>query len=220
MPTTYSTGNKTKQTILTVSRQLFYSKGFLATTYDDISQTANVNRALIPYHFTSKELLGQAVYQQITTEFQENLEQYLDMEELSPDFVAVIRILASYRLYENPQYASFVEQLQEQSKSSFFSSEYERRLLEALSKKSKAGREVPVSILCQLSIGIRTEILHMICTGSSDINTLAELYLHLLMEYAGYSKAKTTELIEAAGQLLDLFSLELTQDFTTVITYR
>lgn len=58
MSTTYQTGNATKSKILTQSKLLFHQKGYAATTYTDISTSANVNRALIPYHFRANQSLG------------------------------------------------------------------------------------------------------------------------------------------------------------------
>ena len=57
MATTYTVGDKTKSNIINESRKLFYKKGYTETTYTDISKAADVNRALIPYHFKNKELL-------------------------------------------------------------------------------------------------------------------------------------------------------------------
>lgn len=54
----YAVGKETQKKIWKAGRKLFYEKGLDATTYDDISKAAGINRALIPYYFKTKHQLG------------------------------------------------------------------------------------------------------------------------------------------------------------------
>lgn len=47
----------TKQKIMRAARHMFLTKGFEATTHEDIATTGGVNKALINYYFHSKENL-------------------------------------------------------------------------------------------------------------------------------------------------------------------
>ena len=99
MSTTYQTGNATKSKILTLSKLLFHQKGYAATTYTDISASANVNRALIPYHFQSKPILGKAVFQEILSQTHTKLDTILDMSQFSADFAGMLHLMSFYYLY-------------------------------------------------------------------------------------------------------------------------
>lgn len=63
----YENGLETRETIIRVCSNLFYDKGYNATTYDLICQKAHVNRGSIYYHFKSKEeilnlIVGDKIY--------------------------------------------------------------------------------------------------------------------------------------------------------------
>ena len=58
-----------KQKILEVSRDLFYRRGYLATSVDDILADARVSKSNFYYHFKSKEDLGYAILDEIVAAF-------------------------------------------------------------------------------------------------------------------------------------------------------
>lgn len=53
----YENGEATRQAIINTCKQLFYEKGFNATSYSDICELAHVNRGTIYYHFDNKEMI-------------------------------------------------------------------------------------------------------------------------------------------------------------------
>lgn len=59
----YKNGSETRALIIRTCQELFYEKGFSATTYSDICVAAHVNRGLISYYFGSKETLKSIVFQ-------------------------------------------------------------------------------------------------------------------------------------------------------------
>ena len=81
MANTYLAGEQTKRNILRESKKLFYKKGYTETTYNDISAVAKVNRALIPYHFKNKQILGLEIYNQIIAEFYELIDKKVKQEK-------------------------------------------------------------------------------------------------------------------------------------------
>ncbi len=77
-----ATGSKHK--ILEVSRDLFYRRGYLATSVDDILAEAKVSKSNFYYHFKSKEDLGIAVLDHRRAEFEAALASTLCNDALSP----------------------------------------------------------------------------------------------------------------------------------------
>lgn len=57
--------SQTAVSIFNAAYDLFQNKGFRAVTMRDIAAAANVNPALIPYYYSSKDRLGNAVYMKL-----------------------------------------------------------------------------------------------------------------------------------------------------------
>jgi AcrR family transcriptional regulator len=68
-------GDKTRKRILVVAERLFSSKGFDATSVDQIARTAGVNKALIYYHFKNKADLVLKMFESIIDEVSAHTEQ-------------------------------------------------------------------------------------------------------------------------------------------------
>ncbi len=57
-------GEKTKKKILVVAEKIFSAKGYDATSIQDISKAAGVNKALIYYHFKNKQDIIDSLFSQ------------------------------------------------------------------------------------------------------------------------------------------------------------
>lgn len=67
----YENGLETRSKILAVAKDLFWSKGYDATGYRDISAANGWSPGLIHYHFKQKQILGYAVYVDIVKDVDE-----------------------------------------------------------------------------------------------------------------------------------------------------
>lgn len=71
----------TKEVILKKSLELFATKGYFNTSMDDISKAVEIKKASLYFHFTGKESIFQAVFNDILEEytiFLDSLTQYDD----------------------------------------------------------------------------------------------------------------------------------------------
>lgn len=222
MPNTYLVGEQTKRRIFKESRKLFLKKGFFETTYDEISTAAKVNRALIPYHFKNKQILGLEIYNELMEEFAASLNLILDTAQFSPELTGVLHTIAYYRLLANPRYCRFVFQLLSDENFSISLSENQNLIAGCLGNKASRFDAAELADICQMGIGIEKEIIRMIYTrkGDTDIDRLVRMKLHMLLSYVGYSKKKIDELADAAITLLDLLSFQIKSNFTIEITYK
>ena len=59
---------QTEKLIKDTAKEIFFQKGHLNATTQEIADAAGVNRALIHYYFRSRELLLEAVFQEAVTE--------------------------------------------------------------------------------------------------------------------------------------------------------
>lgn len=222
MSNTYLTGEQTKRKIFKESKKLFYKKGFTETTYADISSAAKVNRALIPYHFKNKQVLGQEVYCKVVEEFKNAIDGILDISQFTPDFTTILHIVTYYRLLEtNTRFSRFVFQLLSDETTPVFTRDSEKELLLNLGSRFARFSDTELDILAQMDIGIKKELIRMLCLSENGVTAdrIAGTHIHMLMSYAGYSAKKNDELIQAAFEVADLLSFHVKSGFTIEIKY-
>lgn len=215
MANTYLVGEQTKRKIFKESKKLFYKKGFDETTYDDISTAAKVNRALIPYYFKNKQILGQAIFSKITEDFTENLNHVLDIYKYPQDFINIIHTFAYYRLLNNKKYAKFAFQVQADESFSNQMVTSEKNFIIGFGSKASRFSENELDIIAKMDFGIEKEIVRMIylSNGSLDIDEIVRIEIHMIMGYAGYSKKKIDELLDLAIEVLSPFSFHMKNGF-------
>lgn len=220
MSTTYPVGNETKHKILTQSKLLFHQKGYAATTYTDISTSANVNRALIPYHFQSKPILGKAVFQEILTQTHMKLDTILDMSQFSADFAGMLHLMSFYYLLQDNIFATFCTQVLADDHTILFNFETEQAELLSLSKKLSSISSEELHILTLMHIGIKEQMIqYLMFHPEMNVSAIAKMHLALLLSYIGQSRKKCDELIDAACEVLDMLSFQIDDSFTVSISF-
>lgn len=219
MATTYNAGNLTKEKIINVTKNLLYKQGFTKTTYDDISNAAGINRALIPYHFKSKQMLGETIYSEIISNFLERFDSILDIIEFSPDFISILHITAYYQLLMDEHFAQFVNELQADKDFSSFMQKSEALLLDGLLNKNTRLSDSEITILLSSAIGMKKELFYLVSTIGIDVNEAAKLQLYMLLSYTGYSKKKIEDLYDSAMQVINMLQFKITKDFQIKISY-
>src|SRR5208283_1679708 len=79
-PTTQEPGFETRRKLMNAAERLFADRGFAGVSVRDITDTANVNSALVGYHFRGKLGLLSAIYRQhaeaLTTERLRRLSEF------------------------------------------------------------------------------------------------------------------------------------------------
>ncbi len=222
MSNTYLAGEQTKRNILRESKKLFYKKGYTETTYSDISTVAKVNRALIPYHFKNKQILGLEIYHLIMDEFYELIDNLLDTSQFDKDFVSILHTVAYYRLLaSNTHFLQFLSELQADENAILFDTELEKEWITNLGSKFASLDETELNILTQMNIGIKKENIILLSTSAkeTDADTISKMHLHMLMRYAGYTAKKTDELIAAATEIANLLNFQIKNGFVIELKY-
>lgn len=83
--------SKTKETIKSAAKNLFFKKGNIHATTQDIADEAGVNRALIHYYFSSREQLFEVIlndaYQNITRRLHKAISSDSSFKEKIENFV-------------------------------------------------------------------------------------------------------------------------------------
>lgn len=88
--------SQTAASIFNAAYDLFQQKGYKSVTMRDIGTAANVNPALIPYYYTSKDKLGNAVYMRLADNAFEHFFSYpLPKEMRSAEKMYIYTIFAT-----------------------------------------------------------------------------------------------------------------------------
>src|SRR5215475_14523849 len=66
---------KTRAAIVKAAKQIFGTRGFAAATMDDIAAGARVAKGAVYHHFTTKETLFEAVFEQVSLELVSELDR-------------------------------------------------------------------------------------------------------------------------------------------------
>ncbi len=100
----YSAGKETRKIILDSCRELFYEKGYEATTYDDICAHAHVNRGSIHYHFKSKDAIRKLIAYDAVIGNNQVIEKYLPESKYH---LLLASSLFYYKYLKDPKYRRF-----------------------------------------------------------------------------------------------------------------
>ncbi|WP_415401292.1 TetR/AcrR family transcriptional regulator [Tateyamaria sp. SN3-11] len=94
----------TREKIVTSADQLFYERGFEATSFADVAQVVGISRGNFYYHFKTKDEILDAVIERRIKDRHDMLEGWVDSDQTPKDCVAsFIRIL----LMNNKKIRSF-----------------------------------------------------------------------------------------------------------------
>ncbi len=102
------TASNTRDQILQAARQVFLEKGYANSRMQEIADTAQINKGLLHYYFTTKDNLFRAVFQDTLHEFIPTLRDILDSRQGIRAKVA--QLISSYMnlMLENPHLPSFI----------------------------------------------------------------------------------------------------------------
>lgn len=85
----YENGLDTKDHILQAAKELFYRKGYVGTTFKEISLLSKVNQGLIVYHFQNKASLANAVFRDYIKQSTRDIDrEFSETDELTRDFLS------------------------------------------------------------------------------------------------------------------------------------
>ena len=194
-----------------------YKYGLDKTTYDDISEAAGINRALIPYYFKTKSDMGREIYHQIYKEFLDMLYELILNDVKSEIIQITAETLAYYRLFQHWQFVRLAQKV-------IFDGEYydnvvksERKFIQVYMKFREDSKysEDELEIFSRFDYGIECEIAHMAADAGGRIDTdkLFAIELEMLLQHIGYQREEVIDMIEQAQRLLEPYETVIGSDF-------
>lgn len=106
MKKTYSVGELTKQKIFQTAKELFYEKGYVGTSFEEIANRLDINKGLIAYHFKNKYMLANQIYYDIEKDLHACIYEKISTE--GPALICIFNLYAFHLLLcENRNYCRF-----------------------------------------------------------------------------------------------------------------
>lgn len=110
----YRAGDETKEKVLLAAKSLFYEKGFKTTSCVDIAKYADINVALISYHFKNKLNLGVEVFNDFAVEIKNIV--FNKIIKAGYSYEQIVGIAVQKRVYDdlyktNLPYNRFINEL-------------------------------------------------------------------------------------------------------------
>ena len=213
----YATGNKTRNRILAESRKLFYKKGLKDTTYDDISSSLAINRALIPYYFDSKYELGWEVYSMVIDEFMEKIDTHVlkDAGVEQGMLFDTARVFAYYRFFQNAKFAKFAAQIFENESYITQTVNLEQKFISGYAQSKRKCSEEEIHRLAHMDYGMEREVIRLANQRKGELDTDAffNIELRLLLLYCGYTDKQIREVAEESLQVLSQYEVTIRSGF-------
>lgn len=212
----YPAGDRTRDKIFQAAVKLFFEKGFVATTYDDIAKEAEVNRALLIYHFENKKKLGLLVWERFNTNYYEAINEVLESHaKEEPERFVAVSMFAFYRLFRYENLTRFLMEIQSESnfRENLISSE--RDFFMKIKGRRIEMDESTFHILMHMDYGIEREVVRMAYFHKKpeEIDKMAEIEFCMIMGELGYSYREVEKMVKETKEILGQYTIALKDNF-------
>lgn len=202
-------GQKTKETILKNSRNLFYEYGYVNTTLRMIAEKSNTNLGLFQYHFKGKRDIARQVYTDIRETFEVRLlEHETDISELDMFFLS-----SSIEIYLCCHCENFARFFSEYLSEATFDDGRFRHILsfyQLYGNKNNAAFDA----VCVTAIKPALVNYAIATKDSIKVDELARFYLMQQLHYMNLDET----LADSYLAILDKYYINLAANFTPVFT--
>lgn len=217
--------NETKQHIFDSAKSLFYEKGYYNTSIGNISEAANVNRALVSYYFQSKGNLALQVVNQFNATITEKFSQKLYQENKVVNplvmFAAETRAFNSFRRL-NENYRRFMKEISLENilisgdrwigRTSMGKSIYDY-LEEAYDVKlNKVEKQIYQNSLSSIISGLI--IVHSEGQIDCSHEYIAEKECEMYLKIVGLEKNEIYRILQESKEVYDSIEIKMEKNFT------
>lgn len=206
-------GNETRESILKVSRSLFYNYGYKATTSRMITGQANTNLGLLNYYFHGKEELATIIYVDVRNSF-ESMFLACEPQTTQLDLFFISSALELRLCLECLPFGRFYDEI-------ILSPSLHQKLLNfdeaRIAEYGTAGSYEEYPMLAAISIAsIKPALVdHALHSGNAlPTQRYLSYYLEQQLHYFGFSKEKAAEY----QNILAGYYINVAANFTPVLT--
>jgi AcrR family transcriptional regulator len=106
----YANGQKTRENIINVCKDLFFKKGYKDTLFSEICATAQVNSGSVSYHFKEKSAIAKTIYAEMMMKISQRIKElFHDEDELTILLLAIC--IHHWLLFHDSAYRRFSVQI-------------------------------------------------------------------------------------------------------------
>lgn len=98
----------TREQILKAARKVFLEKGYAGSRMQEIAKTAQINKGLLHYYFTTKDNLFRAVFEEAFQAFIPQLQEIIESDQPIREKIALLIHSYMRLLLENPHLPAFI----------------------------------------------------------------------------------------------------------------
>lgn len=217
----YSVGITTQTKIISCCKTLFYQKGVLKTSYEEICAAADINRGLIPYYFQSKNNIAAIIFR----EFIKNGDQLI-CDACGED--ENLRFIATNALYydlekRDPNFCRFYHEIEANAFWSDITLEMQDHVINKLIdfNRLEIAQDARRTIACMCE-GVEKELVHGIASGflTEDAWSIAARDSVFFFGALGMEQGMIRRYLEAGRGFYDKFCLYCGPDFSVTLRNR
>ena len=203
--------------ILQTAKKLFYEKGYIHTTFADISSELNITKGLISYYFDSKSNLADMVYHDFIVENQSRISMkfYTALKDdfhYNPRVITVVSNLSTYTMFEHDENARrfFVEFLHSEFCHSVLNGDYSLWDMYKHKDKGKFTDETYLTMLGYASRGAAGIIQVAYFMGKLDISfeQFCNYSIRLKFQIEGLQEDKIEEIVSEGKSIFETIKLD------------
>ncbi|NTW71270.1 MAG: TetR/AcrR family transcriptional regulator [Eubacteriaceae bacterium] len=217
---TYKKSDDTKQKLLRSAKTLFYEKGYFNTSIKDISESAGVNRALISYHFGSKEGLAVEISNELTRKILKEISKRIKMLDNSVDTLVLIALqFRQFALFRknNANYRRFMVELAKENVLVLGEKHIGFELVDIIKEEYQLDLSEADKRLAHFSItGIISSIMIVHDMGLIDCTNeyASEKEVEMLLKILDFDKALIKQVIEESRKLSEKINIRVGKNFS------
>lgn len=219
---TYKKSDDTKQKLLRSAKALFYEKGYFNTSIKDISESAGVNRALISYHFGSKEGLAVEISNELTRKILKEISKKIKMLDNPVDTLVLIALqFKQFALFRknNANYRRFMVELARENVLVLGEKHIGFELVNAIQKEYDLDISEADKRLAHFSItGIISSIMIVHDMGLIDCTNeyASEKEVEMLLKILDFDKMVIRQVIDESRKLSEKINIRIGKNFSIV----
>lgn len=217
----YSVGITTQTKIVDCCKTLFYQKGVMQTSYEEICAAADINRGLIPYHFKSKNNIATMIFR----EFIENGDRLI-CDVCGED--ENLRFIATNALYydlekRDPNFCRFYNEIESNAFWSDVTLEMQYYIMNKLIDYNglEIAQEARRTIACMCE-GVEQALVHGIASGFlvEDAWSIAARDSMFFFGALGMEQGKIQQYLEMGRNFYNKYCLYCGPDFSVTLRNR
>lgn len=215
-------GEKKKALILNTCKKLFYEKGYIATTYEDICKAADVPPGSITYHFTSKRNIAAEILSEYELKVRTMMSILTDGKYDSLTLAALEIISWWDRFFHNPNLKRFATEMASEGiarQATFSDIKY---FFSFLIKENKIDiDEKRLNVITAAHIGLVTEMIFIIEENklAFSMSEIAAYVIENDLKALNIDYKTISETIKKAHQIYDELRISINNSYFEYFSY-